>query len=260
MIQLAASLSPGLVELILNDRIQIDAVEVGPWFTVEQIHRYQQQLPDLKFYFHHSNLISRLRWVPGTRKLLLAYIRCTHTPWISLHCSILPPGYVWLANKFGWYLPHPDQERALNQFITQVKELNRFSGLPVLLENMPAFPHRKYSAEISAVNISRILHQTGSRMLLDIAHARVVASVFRWEVRQYLSQLPLDKVVQIHVSGTRQKNGFLFDAHEPLDAEDYDLLEWVLKQTKPSLVTLEYFRGRDKLHDQLSRIRNMLSG
>ncbi len=40
MIQLTTDVSGPLLELIRDDKAPIDAVEVGPWFSVQQIHDY----------------------------------------------------------------------------------------------------------------------------------------------------------------------------------------------------------------------------
>jgi uncharacterized protein (UPF0276 family) len=258
MIQLTASLSAGLVELVRSKTVPIDAVEVGPWFSIKQIQNYRQQLPGWRFYLHHSNLISRLRWIPGTAKLLQAYLECTQSPWLSFHYSLLPPGYVWLGETFGLYPPPPDFERSVKWFVDEIDRLKRLN-LPLLLENMPSFPAEKYAFETSVENIAEILAATDVDFLLDIAHARVVASVFGLDVYDYIDNLPLERVRQIHTSGPRARNGYLYDAHEDLQEEDYGLLKWVLLRKKPEVVTLEYFRDREKLCEQLLRIEEIIN-
>jgi len=57
----------------------------------------------------------------------------------------------------------------------------------------------------------------------------------------YLRQLPLNRVVEIHVNGSGyDKEGFPRDTHQAMEDEDYKLLEWVLNYTNPEVVTLEY--------------------
>ena len=51
MIQLTTNLSDPLLELIRKESPPIDAVEVGPWFSVRQIRDYRQSLPELDFIF-----------------------------------------------------------------------------------------------------------------------------------------------------------------------------------------------------------------
>ncbi len=134
MIQLTTNLSSSLIDLIRAGSAPIDAIEVGHWSSVAQIQAYRQQFPGYPFYFHASNLVSELRWTPGTLVRTQAYLQCTQSPWLSLHCSLLPPSHVWLAAHYGWFLPPPDNRRAVRGFITAAVKLKTL-GLPLLLEN-----------------------------------------------------------------------------------------------------------------------------
>lgn len=95
--------------------------------------------------------------------------------------------------------------------------------------------------------------------MLDIGHARVSAARLGEDVLDYLRNLPLNRVVQVHVSGPRMRDGRLFDAHESLQEADYELLEFVLEQTQPQVVTLEYIRERESLQKQLFRLSDFLN-
>jgi hypothetical protein len=78
------------------------------------------------------------------------------------------------------------------------------------------------------------------------------------DVHDYVDDLPLERVRQIHISGPRVRNGHFYDAHEDLGKEDYELLKWVLMRIKPEIVTLEYFKDRDKIREQLIRIEEII--
>lgn len=157
----------------------------------------------------------------------------------------------------GIYLPPPDYENSIRVFIGQVEKLKALN-LPLLIENMPSIESLKNHFEIETKNIARILDSANTDFLLDMAHVQVAASVLKLDVHQYLDGLPLQKVRQIHVSGTWQKNGVLFDAQEEMQEEDYRLLKWVLKRSDPEMVTLEYFREKDSLERQLKRLRELI--
>jgi uncharacterized protein (UPF0276 family) len=259
MIELSASLSDPLVELIRAGLAPVQALEAGPWHSPDQIRQYRRQLPGCKFHFHHSNLISSLKWRPGTRRRLNAYLDCTDTPWVSVHLALLPPGYLRLGLRWKWYPPSPDPDRMAASFVKEVDRLTRQVPSPVILENMSSLPTRRYAYEVDPRRVTEIIRTTACGFLLDIAHARVAADVHGWDVHAYLAQLPLDKTVQVHVSGPRWRDGHLFDAHEPLQEEDYALLEWVLARTRPKIVTLEYFRQSRQIREQLSRLKAMLA-
>ncbi|MBN1579865.1 MAG: DUF692 family protein [Anaerolineae bacterium] len=267
MVQLSTNLSDSLLELIRHDEVPVDAVEVGPWFSVQQIRQYRQMLPKLPFIFHGGDLIEQVDLIPGAIARIAAYLRCTESPWISMHITMWLPGMVWLMLRRGWRMPLPDPDRATRRFARQVKKLARAINMPVLLENTEPLPFDGYDFEVYAERITKVVEQTECGLVLDIAHARVSAAALELDVYDYLSCLPLDRVVQLHISGPRVRNNRLVDAHEPLQEIDYAVLDFVLARTHPRVVTLEYIRERDALREQLFRLggvlglhRNALSG
>ena len=132
--------------------------------------------------------------------------------------------------------------------------------VPIILENLSSLPEKKYAYAANPEIITKIINISGSGLLLDIPHAQVAASHQGKDVRNYFEKLPLDRTIQVHVSGTRLKNGFLQDAHESMQTEDYALLSWVLVRCKPQTVTLEYFRETDVLREQLWCLREITTG
>ena len=83
------------------------------------------------------------------------------------------------------------------------------------------------------------------------------AAALDMDVHGHVSGLPLERTVQVHLSGRRMRDGHLFEAHEPMQETDYALLEWVLGRTHPQVVTLEYVRDAVALREQLVRLREV---
>ena len=78
-------------------------------------------------------------------------------------------------------------------------------------------------------------------------------------IENYVEKLPLERTTQIHVSGVREKDGHLQDAHEAMQDEDYAVLNWVLGKSEPKTITLEYFRELGKLREQLWKLRETIT-
>lgn len=107
--------------------------------------------------------------------------------------------------------------------------------------------------------IAELVEATGADLLLDLAHAQVSASRLGYALESYLQRLPLERVRQLHISGPRHDGTTLFDAHEPLREADYTLLAWVLNETDPAVLTLEYGKDENALLDQVRRLRQQLN-
>ncbi len=249
--------APPLSDLWRSERVRLDGVEFTPFHSPRQICVLKKSYPGCLYLFHASN-VGR---IPGSLFKLSQYLRfCPDSLWISLHLSPLPSWLVFLALRFNLFLPVPDQQRLISRFIKRIRRLQRRVQKPIILENMAVLPELHSHFESEPKIIHQILAATGCQLLLDIAHARIAADYRGISVRAYLAELPLARVCQVHISGPRKSNqGRLFDAHQSLQEEDYALLDWVLEQTQPEVVTLEYFRGdAEDLVDMLSRLDQIL--
>lgn len=258
MTLLTADLSDSLLRLSHANEALVDGVELGPWFTTRQIRQCRSVLPRLPFYFHGGDLIQEAGFIPGAASRIDGYLRATESPWLSLHIMMWLPGMIWLMRRWGWKVPLPNPERATKSFIRRVSTLAHAVRVPVLLENDEPPPFDGYEFEVRPDRITHVLDATGCGLLLDIAHARLSAERLGMDVHAYLGCLPLQRVLQIHLSGPRTRRGRLFDAHETLQDMDYRLLDFVLGQTHPKVITLEYIREPEALRAQLRSLRAIL--
>lgn len=228
-----------------------------PFHSPRQIERMRRDYPGLPFQFHASDTF-RAFW--SARQLHRYHAICHESRWISIHLAITPAWAVFTALRLGIRLPALSSEKGVKRLIEKIRGLKRKTTLPVILENMPVSAVLGNHDESNPRLIRDVMMKTGCQMLLDLAHARVAADFHGLQVREYIQALPLSAVRQIHISGVRRKEGQLFDAHETLQAFDYELLAWVLNRTKPEALTLEYFLDDwDALREMLSRLHEVLA-
>ena len=110
--------------------------------------------------------------------------------------------------------------------------------------------------------IRNILNETGCGMLLDFGHVVVSAKNLGYKnVEDYVKELPLEKVVEIHMSGAGKEGELAQDSHHPITAEgqrEAEYLETFLKTgrfTNLKAVTLETF---ENIIPQLDLLRDIL--
>jgi uncharacterized protein (UPF0276 family) len=255
-IYLSADLSDALLSLLRAEDQLVDAVEVGPWLTTQQIRTYRQSLPDMPFFFHAADLIENIGSPPAGIQQIADYLTCTGSPWVSVHISVWQSGEVGKM-KSGLRVPLPDIEQGRQQFIEKVMRLASSIQVPVLIENVEPLPFEGFNFWARPDFICRVCEQTGCSFLLDTGHARISAENLGMTVYDYIHALPLERVLQVHVSGPRRVDGRLVDVHQPLQKVDYDLLEFILAKTHPQVVTLEYIQEAAVLRDQLGRLRRI---
>ena len=79
--------------------------------------------------------------------------------------------------------------------------------------------------------IRRVLEETGCGLLLDLSHARIAARYMGVDWKDYLSQLPLERLRELHVTGLAEVDGVLVD-HEPLTEQDWADVEWAMERIR----------------------------
>lgn len=252
--KLSINHSQALLTLIRAGDVRVDGVEWVDKLPLSLIAEIRAFFPDLAFHFHPGRMHRTRTWLIKLQDYLQA---CPQSPHISVHLAPLPWLWTNAAMRRGWVLPGPPPQASVRGFIRDVKWLQGKLSLPVILENMPALHPSRYLFESDLSVIIDVLTETGCNLLLDLAHARIAAQARGMEPEAYLSGLPLEKTAQIHLAGVRAAwDGRLFDAHETLSEEDYNLLEWTLARTQPAWLTLEYFHEDARaVMDQLRRLQ-----
>lgn len=166
--------------------------------------------------------------------------------------------------------PGMTDENIFEHMSKNIKIIKEYFKVPLLLENTPDSPkdrtlfnHYPYHMP---EQLNRLLNENDVSFLLDLTHAKITALYNGWNVHDYIRQLPLNRVVEIHVNGSSyDKNGFPEDVHKSMEDEDYKLLEWVLNYACPSVVTLEYNGMQGESYDmvihslehQLKKLQNI---
>ena len=135
----------------------------------------------------------------------------------------------------------------------------------ILLENLDFNPRDKsgaYEYVCDPKVVGEILDATGCRMLLDFGHANCSAQNMGYDdVMSFITQLPLEKVVEVHMSGAGRKDGLAHDTHLLIHKDgqpEVGYLEQALKtgrMTSLAAVTLETF---DEVVPQLELLKTVL--
>ena len=180
----------------------VTASKSGHILSLDQVRRAGRELPGWRIELHASYL----GLLPFTRRLLQSYLKITSSRWISCHIRLTSALELRLGLRLGIFLPLANPIRRKQGMLAAVRRLQQWAPLPVILENMPC-SHPRFRLEADPQVTSEILEASGCDLLLDLAHARVGAAYYGISPIEYLNQLPLHKVRQIHLSGPRTRNG-----------------------------------------------------
>ncbi len=232
----------------------VDIVEVAGW----DLERGQQSARrllhnlDLDFSLATPNALDD-SWIERCQRS----IALTGSPWFSLHLGFSAERVTFRDHMLP-ESPVLDRGTCLERMVDAVGYAQRHLDVPVLIENLDYCPEGAYEHVCVPEFIAEVVSATGCWVLLDLAHLQVSADWLGYSPEDYASRLPLERVIEIHVSSPRQVESRLDDGHFELVERDCLLLEWTLKQCEPRAVILEYARDRNKLREQLQGIRAIL--
>lgn len=140
------------------------------------------------------------------------------------------------------------QEEIIQQVISDLQIAKKyFDPQKIILENVP------YRGNLGNILrpvvepriIRQIVEMTDCGLLLDISHARISAISICMNEHDYLSQLPVKRLRELHFTGVHNLDGWLQD-HLPALEADWLVLDWVLEHiqkgtwSKPWMLAFEY--------------------
>lgn len=212
---------------IWEHREAIDCVEVITDRYTESP-AFSSELEELRGAFHvipHGIGLSI-----GSPEVDMAYLeevrrvtRLTRATYYSEHlCMTRGPGI-----DIGHLAPLWFSEEVLANTIANVDRVQGYLGLPLILENT-TYPFVIPDADMSQTEFfHRLVKATGCGILLDITNVRVNAVNHGFDPVDFLDQMPLDHVVQLHTSGGYVgTDGDMIDGHcRTPDDEVWRLIE-----------------------------------
>lgn len=139
--------------------------------------------------------------------------------------------------------PLPLTESTLEHVAQRINEIQAFLGTQILIENIATYVHWKESTIKEEVFLSQLSEKTNCGLLLDINNVYVSSTHLGFSSLNYLSQIPMDAIHAIHLSGHRTKllhhENILIDSHDNIvDDVVWSLFEKTIQRIgiKPTLI------------------------
>ena len=260
MIQLGITDSPAVRELLNSGELQLDYLEVhGPY-----VQNARDTFPDMPMLLHNALYQWSLTHKDGlahksASEITLKRLTISRSPWYSLHLGFSVEEVDFYDEAMQGISSLQPRELVLERCISRLKQLKAFLSVPILIENLDYNPTQAYEYVCEPDFILKVLSETDTYLLFDLAHARVTAHAFGISVEDYIAQLPLEKVRQIHLNRPGWREGCLVDAHLKLEEDDYQIFEQILSRCQPWSVTLEYNHDPENILSQIRQLRDFLN-
>lgn len=186
-------------------------------------------------------------------------------PWHSDHLSYNLARQNDDEINVGVTLPLPHDNEVLDLLVPRIAEIRSAMPIPFALENNVYYFDMPEQDMREAEFLNRLCEMSGCYLLLDLHNLYVNTRNLAVDPHAFLDDLDLGNVIEIHLAGGMELDGFYLDAHSGrVPSAVWELLDRTLPQC-PNLggVTFELFGswfsqvGEEQLTRELDRMRNL---
>ena len=166
-----------------------------------------------------------------------AFVEAVQPPWYSDHLCMTQVEHVDLGSLTPlWFT-----EEVVEQVVANVRTITQaIPGRPFLLENITYYVAMPESTMTEAQFITRVLERTDCGLLLDVNNVYVNSRNLHYDPYRFLDELPLERVVQIHVAGFDEGQNLVVDTHDsPVSDDVWKILDYVCRHSPVRGISLE---------------------
>jgi uncharacterized protein (UPF0276 family) len=196
----------------------------------------------------HCASMSVAGFVPpgdGILKAIEREAERTKTPWIGEHLAFITAEPIeddrTQPTSLTYTVCPQMSEETVERVATNLASLQKHFNVPLILENSPQYFDIPGSSLSMVDFVSAVVERCQVGLLLDLTHFLISMLNTKKDPMSEIDRLPLEKVVEVHISGLNVQSGVAWDDHaEPAPPLVFDLFERVMARVRPTAVTLEY--------------------
>lgn len=240
---------PGLIEFMNGNPGYVDYIEM----PFEQL-RHNPSLgsvQEIAPVILHCASMSVAGFIPpsqDTTDAISVETARTRTPWIGEHLAFVSADGIneeadrdTAPTNLTYTICPQLSEEAVERVAVNLSSLRPKFSAPIILENSPQYFAIPGSTMSMADFVAMVASQCDVDLLLDLSHFMITSTNTGVDASKEIEKLPLERVVEIHMSGMNLQDGIVWDDHAvPAPPEMFDLLEQVVKRSRPRALTMEY--------------------
>ncbi len=143
-------------------------------------------------------------------KRLKELAKKTKTPWISDHlCWGRLPGA-----HYHDLLPLPYTKEVINYVAERAKIVQDYLEMPFALENLSSYVAFKNDEMPEWDFYSAVVEKADVYMMLDVNNIYVSSRNHGFDPKDYYNNIPLERVLQIHLAGHSDYDAYVLDTHD----------------------------------------------
>ncbi len=146
-----------------------------------------------------------------------------------------------LEKALGHLSPLWYTDEVLDVVIKNVTSIQRFLGIPLVLETITHEFNIPCSTLSQSEFITAVCNETGCGILLDVTNIFINSKNLDTDPKAFISSLPKSSIKQLHIVGyTTDNTGLLLDTHSSaIQPELWELYDYTLSVCNPDYVIIE---------------------
>ncbi len=216
---------------IISENFMIDGGR--PLHLLDQIlERYRVVQHGVSMYFGSTGKLNREHM-----KRLKELVKRTKTPWLSDHLC-------W-GSVDGRYthdlLPMPYTFEAARITAQKIRDARDFLEVPIAVENVSSYAEFHASEMTEWEFLTEVVERADCGILLDVNNIYVSSRNHSFNPREYLDNIPVERVAQIHIAGHSKYKKYILDTHDhPVIDPVWKLYEHAIRIAGPTATLLEW--------------------
>jgi uncharacterized protein len=156
-------------------------------------------------------------------------------PWASEHLSFNQVSSAEATWDTGFLLPPLQNSAGLAAIVANIQQLQAHLDVPVLVETGVNYLQPQPGQWSDGEFMAAVATTADCGILLDLHNIWTNERNGRQSIAEFLSQIPLERVIEVHLAGGEEYNGYWLDAHNGIVQPE--LME-ISRQVLPQLPNL----------------------
>lgn len=222
--RLAVNWSPQADQLVREGRIDVDLWKCTDW--PELVEPALKTKPAYVHFPIRAGDGSLPDWAA-----VRAWMNKTGTQLVNMHLNVNTNDMPDIPYNS---LSSEHRERVIDALVRDVRAAGDAMEMErIMVENLPTFAHddgfHPLHVCVDPETICAVIERTNCMLLLDIDHARASAEVLGMDPHAYIEALPIDRIGEFHMTGTRREHGKL-EGHRPFTSDDWKYFDWAIER------------------------------
>jgi len=182
----------------------------APYRILNDVLEHIAQLPGRKLVHSIGTPVGGTRRPdPGQLALLRRTLERFGAPWFSDHLSFnATPEF-----NTGFFLPPRQTAKGVETAVQSIRDLQMALPLPIAVETGVNYLKPRRDEMPDGLFIAAVAETANCGILLDLHNIFANSLNGRQTMEEFLAQIPLDRVWEMHIAGGFEMDGFWLDAH-----------------------------------------------